>query len=340
MKMVNFGIVGTGLIAGVIARSIAASSRSRLVAVSSRSQESADAFAANFPGVAAVEGVDALLKFENIDALYVATPTSAKEAIVLAALTAGIHVLVDKPFTSAVSVQRMIDVATAGGLVLMDATHFVHHPRTVIINSNIPELVGGSRTLNTAFHTSFSDRFNIRFDTDLEPMGALGDMGWYAMRAVVEYLQPSGAPREVAVAVERDKTTNAVIRAAGLLGFKSGELSTFDVGYCVNTAIMDLRLIGSGGVITMDDFPLDWTNSIAYQNNDIATGYWYRENMATRKDCQFIETPSDIPAQVLMIDRFAEMTHSNDRKKRADYFSATLKTQKLLDVAWEAVQRV
>ena len=34
-----------------------------------------------------------------------------------------------------------------------------------------------------------ADRDNIRFDPTQEPMTALGDMAWYSMRAVVEYLR-------------------------------------------------------------------------------------------------------------------------------------------------------
>lgn len=36
------------------------------------------------------------------------------------------------------------------------------------------------------FYFPFSDRENIRFDPTDEPMGAVGDMAWYSMRAVVE----------------------------------------------------------------------------------------------------------------------------------------------------------
>ena len=50
----------------------------------------------------------------------------------------------------------------------------------------LAELIGFPRSLHTMFYFPFSDRENIRFDPTDEPMGAVGDMAWYSMRAVVE----------------------------------------------------------------------------------------------------------------------------------------------------------
>src|SRR5206468_4220899 len=115
---------------------------------------------------------------------------------------------------------------------------------------------------------------------------------------VVEYLRPQGQISKVATVAHRDPTTRAIIRAAGLIAFESGEVSTFDVGYTAGTVIMKLELLGTAGVIEIvffndaggsvimklellgtagviekDDFVLDWTNSFAFQNPDIKTGY-------------------------------------------------------------------
>jgi hypothetical protein len=93
-------------------------------------------------------------------------------------------------------------------------------------------------------------------------MTALGDMAWYSMRAVVEYLRPKGRITKVVVAPERDTTTSAIVRASGLIAFEDGRVSTFDVGYTAGTIIMDLELLGTSGVIGIDDFVLDWEGSL------------------------------------------------------------------------------
>ncbi len=332
----GFGIVGTGMIAGVFANAVAKSKNARLSAVSSRRLENAQAFVADRPGAEAVEGIEALLSRADVEAVYIATPTVAKEAIALAAVAAGKHVLVEKPFIDRASVQRMTQAAAAKGVVFMDATHFVHHPRTAAIRAATAEKIGAPRSLHTSFYFPFSDRANIRFDAAQEPMTALGDMAWYSMRAVVEYLRPAGKIAKVMTVPERDPQTNAIIRASGLIAFEGGEVSTFDIGYTAGTALMDLQLLGTTGVIEVGDFVLDWTNSWAFQNPDIACGYFHRTAMATRKDIAFISTLGETAQEVRMVEDFADLTDPANAGNRAAYATATLKTQEYLDALWAA----
>jgi predicted dehydrogenase len=334
----RFGIVGTGWIGGVVATSITKSKLAKLTAVCDVKLQTAQAFAAARPGVAAVEGVEALLAREDVDAVHVATPTSAKLGIALAAIAAGKHVLVDKPLIDYGSVKRITEAAAAKGVSFMDATHFVHHPRTQAIREAIPGLIGRPRSLHTTFYFPVTDRSNMRFDPTQEPMGAAGDQVWYPMRAVVEYLQPQGAPATVGAVAERDAETGAVISVSGMIGFESGEVATFDAGYTGGTVIMDLSLLGTSGMIAVDDFLLDWTDSFAFHNPGIKTGYTHRTGMATRSDFTFIETPSTAPADVLMIDHFAELVTSGDPRAAASFVEASLKTQRYVDAIWEAVR--
>lgn len=338
MTQVNFGIVGPGFIAGVVGRAIDRSGKAKLTAVSSRRLANAEAFVAEFDGAVPVEGWDRLLEMPEIDAVYIATPSSAKEEIALAAIAAGKHVLVDKPLPDFAAVRRITEAASGAGLVFMDATHFVHHPRTAAIREATAELIGTPRTLHTAFYFPFSDRQNIRFDPALEPMGALGDMAWYSMRAVVEYLRPSGGIAQVSALAERDSETGAIVRANGLIGFEEGTASTFDVGYTAGTAIMDLQLIGTEGMITMDDFVLDWTNSFAFDNPGIKAGFTHRSGMATRQGFRFVETPSEVPQDVLMIEHFAEAVAAESSSLRDSYARASLATQRNLDAIWEILR--
>ncbi len=338
MTDVRFGIVGTGFIAEVLANSIEQAEHATLSAVSSRKRENAQAFVKHHAGADAVEGLDALLARGDVDAVYIAAPTTTKEAIAMAALDAGKHVLVDKPLPDYAAVKRMTEAAAKKNLVFMDATHFVHHPRTYAVREAIPDRIGTPKSLHTAFYFPFDDKTNIRFDQTQEPMGTVGDMGWYSMRAVVEYLQPAGELTTTSVVTERDSETNAVIRVSGLIGFASGESSTFDIGYTAGTAIMDLSLFGTKGIVTMDDFVLNWHNSFPFDNPDVPVGYVHRSGMAPRNDFAFIETPSETPADVLMIDQFAQLVDSGDKTTVSGSAEASLKTQRLLDQVWKAAQ--
>lgn len=336
MASFRFGIVGPGFIAGVIADALARSSVARLTAVSSRTLANAEKFVAERPGVAAVAGVDALLARDDVDAVYVATPTAAKEAIALRSVAAGKHILVDKPFADRASAARMIDAARSRNLVFMDATHFVHHPRTAIVQAAIPAQIGETRSLHTSFYFPFSDRTNIRFNPSQEPMTAFGDMAWYSMRAIVEYLRPTGAVNQAVLAPEYDPSTGAVIRTSGLIAFADGRVSTFDVGYTAGTVLMNLELLGTTGVIALDDFVLDWESSHAFDGSGDRAGYFHRTGMGTRKDVAFTATPAPASQATLMVDDFARLAANGDRTGIDAHARATLQTQEYLDTLWAA----
>jgi predicted dehydrogenase len=231
---------------------------------------------------------------------------------------------------------RMTAAAAAKGLVFMDATHFVHHPRTRAIQTATAEKVGSPKSLHTIFYFPISDHDNIRFDAKQEPMTGLGDMAWYSMRAVVEYLCPGGRATKAVTVAERHPQTNAIVRAEGLIAFEGGEVSTFDIGYTASTVAMELQLLGTTGIIGMDDFVLDWNNSFAFKNADNKAGYTHRTRMATRKEVTFVETPSATGQGVLMVEDFAELAAAGDVAARAKYAEASLKTQEYLDAIWAA----
>ena len=249
MSRIGFGIVGTGMIAGVVADAIARSSSARLAAVSSRRIENAQRFTAQRPGAAPVQGIESLLARSDIDAVYIGTPTVAKEPIALAAIASGKHLLFDKPFVDHASALRVTQAASKPrGSRSWMRTGFVRHPRTAAIRAAYAEKIGSPRSLHTAFYFPAAGRDNIRFDPAQEPMTALGDMAWYSMRAVVEYLRPEGRITQVVVTPERDPESNAIIRASGLIAFNGGQVSTFDVGYTAGTILMDLQgLLGRRG---------------------------------------------------------------------------------------------
>jgi len=146
MAQLGFGMVGTGMIVGVIADAIVKSANAKLIAVSGRQLGNAQSFVATRQGVAAVRGLDALLTRADVDAVYIGTPTASKEEIALAAIAVGKHVLIEKPFVTQASVLRMTQVAAAKGVAFMDATHFVHHPRTAASRSASTERIGSPRS--------------------------------------------------------------------------------------------------------------------------------------------------------------------------------------------------
>ena len=88
----------------------------------------------------------------------------------------------------------------------MDGTHFAHHPRTINIKQKRDERLGDVWSVASAFQFNLPDRSNIRFNPELEPMGAIGDAGWYNMRAAVEYLPSHVELDTVSSHLRRDGT--------------------------------------------------------------------------------------------------------------------------------------
>jgi predicted dehydrogenase len=68
-------------------------------------------------GVAAYPDRDALLA--RIDACVIAVPTEAHEAVALAAIAAGVHVLIEKPIAPTLdAADRILEAAIAGGVIV------------------------------------------------------------------------------------------------------------------------------------------------------------------------------------------------------------------------------
>ncbi len=80
----------------------------------------------SFPEVDAYPDLESALP--HIDAVIIATPPSTHAPLACAAMEAGKHVLVEKPFaTNVLDAQRMVDLAEERGVVLMVGHTFEYH---------------------------------------------------------------------------------------------------------------------------------------------------------------------------------------------------------------------
>jgi predicted dehydrogenase len=329
VKTIRWGIVGTGGIANSMARMIKAADASEIGAVSSREMESATAFAKDHAIPNSFDSWQEMIDSDFVDAIYVATPTSVREEICIAAAKGGKHVLGEKPFASLASVQRIVESCRSNGVAFMDGTHFVHHPRTLDIKKHRDNRLGFVWSVASAFQFNLADRGNIRFNPKLEPMGAIGDAGWYNMRAAVEYLPPELALATVSANLRRDSQTGAVISASGVLGFSDGSTSTWNCGFDSGAGVMDLRITGTKGVIHIDDF--------LSQNGDGSAGFDYSKGGWGDDASEEINIPSTKPGAALMFEDMAAA--AADPSLREQWMVATMGTQALLDAIWVAALR-
>ena len=329
LKTLRWGVVGTGGIANSMAGMIKYADASELAAVSSRRMETANAFGVQHEVANRFDSWQEMIDSDHVDAVYVATPTSVREEICLAAANGGKHVLGEKPFASLPSVNRIIAACRDNNVAFMDGTHFVHHPRTLGIKQNRVKQTGAVWSVASAFQFNLLSRSNIRFNTELEPMGAIGDAGWYNMRAAVEYLAADVELETASTNMRRDFQTGAVISGSGLLEFEDGSTSTWNCGFDSGAVVMDLRITGRNGVINIYDF--------VSQNQDGSANFTLRAGGLGRGGLDEINVLSDKPGAVLMFENMAAAAANSSL--RDQWMNATARTQALLDAAWMAAQR-
>jgi predicted dehydrogenase len=326
VKTLRWGIVGTGGIANSMAGMIRMADAAATGAVSSRRMETAQAFADDHDVPNAFDSWQEMIDSDLVDAIYVATPTSVREEICIAAARGGKHVLGEKPFASLPSVERITAACRDNDVAFMDGTHFVHHPRTLDIRQHRQERLGFVWSVASAFQFNLEDRGNIRFNPGLEPMGAIGDAGWYNMRAAVEYLPPDVVLDTVSAHLRRDAETGAAISGTGVLEFTDGSTSTWNCGFDSGAVVMDLRITGTEGVINIDDF--------LGQNRDGSADFLYRKGGWGDSASEEITIPSAKPGAALMFEDMAAA--AADPSLRKQWMKATERTQALLDAAWAA----
>ena len=127
-------IIGTGLIATQMARTLAALDEVESYAVASRSLDKAQAFADQWGFGRAYGSYDALLADEAVELVYIALPHSHHHRWTMKALGAGKHVLCEKPLAvNARQAKEMIDLAEAKKLLLAEAMWTRYMPAAQII---------------------------------------------------------------------------------------------------------------------------------------------------------------------------------------------------------------
>jgi len=188
--ILKVGILGCGSIAQKNARAIIRASKVTLHAVASRNVEKCQNWcdALQLPAdIKKFGSYQALLEDPSIDLIYLATPTATHIEWVPKAAAAGKHILVEKPVgRDAAETQRMIDCCRDAKVRLMDGLMFAHHARWAKIETifNDP-LTWQPLRVTGAFTLQANQEFlanNIRCKSDADPLGCIGDLGYYLLR--------------------------------------------------------------------------------------------------------------------------------------------------------------
>ncbi|KAK4740896.1 hypothetical protein SAY87_024484 [Trapa incisa] len=284
---IKFGILGCISIAR-LARAIASSTSATLHAIASQQQHSADEPA----GFSPVEGVAAkklygsyeeLLDDEEVDAVYVALPTSHHARWAAEAARRGKHVMVEKP--PALDLEALTEIVEAcegSGVQFMDATMWLHHPRTVAMKAFLSdqEAFGEIKEMHTSVTFKVSPSFlknDVRVKPDLDALGALGDAGWYCIGSIL-WAADYRLPRTVTALPGTVFNEAGVIMSCGAsLQFEGSFVSTFQCSF-LSSMTMDMVANGSKGSLRACDFvlPFDEARASYYTSS----GAWFLEGLA------------------------------------------------------------
>ena len=117
--MLRMGLIGYGLWGHHHAEAIVKAPDIELAGIACQTEKTAAAAKERFPDIPVYRDIDALLADETIEAVDIVVPNHLHEAIGVAALNAGKHVLLEKPMAlSAAACTRLNEAAAASGKVL------------------------------------------------------------------------------------------------------------------------------------------------------------------------------------------------------------------------------
>jgi predicted dehydrogenase len=181
-ERLKVGIVGGGAITQVAHLPVLKKVRSVDVqAICDTDLPKARALADRFAIKDAFDDIEELLRFEALDAVVICSPTHLHESHILAALSAGLHVLVEKPLAmSAASVQRILRAVEKGNRVVMVAMNHRYRSDVQIVRSFVQSgELGTIESVRGSWHVFRPGRTQLgwRQRRDQAGGGAMLDLG-------------------------------------------------------------------------------------------------------------------------------------------------------------------
>lgn len=338
MTKLRWGILGTANIARKNWKAILHSGN-LVTAVASRSSRRSREFIEECQrdhpfdaAPAALGSYEELIDSPNVDAVYIPIPTGLRKEWVIRAANAGKHVLSEKPCGVTVAdLREIIDTCRRNSVQFMDGVMLMHNPRQERIRHALEDSAafGEIKRITSQFSFQATDDFlnaNIRGDSALEPLGCLGDLGWYSVRfalwAMHWQLPHEVTARILSQAGRQHGGSPVPFEFSGELIFAQGVSSSF---YCsFLTAYSNWAIVtGTKGEVRVPDFALPKSSSEgALETNGALTDDLVR-NPLTAQETNMIRAFS---AQVL------------SGRLNQDWFDWALKTQIVTNACLEAAR--
>lgn len=197
-----------------------------------------------YPGVARFSSFEAMLQDVDLDAVAVATPVPHHYPVAKAALLAGKHVLVEKPFAASVAeCEELIELAHRQGLTLMVGHTFLYSAPIQMIKKIIDSgELGEVRYIN-------SQRLNLGlFQKDIN---VVWDLAPHDISIILHLL---GRTPDFVNCQGNAHITPGVEDVSNLsMSFKSGQFATIQSSWLEPRKVRQMTIVGTQKMIVYDD---------------------------------------------------------------------------------------
>eukprot|EP00796_Vickermania_ingenoplastis_P005305 gene5305-3808_t len=193
----------------------------------------------------------------DVDVIYIPMPTTTRDRWVRECIKAGKHVVGEKPpAKNAEELQEWLTLMMAKNLLYMDGTMFSHGTRLLKVKETVAGL-GNIKHIDARITFLGTEEFmktNCRVNPDLEPYGALGDLGWYCIRWIM-HLMDFQAPDSITSKVVTKSENGAILALEAQLKFTvRGEIVTATLYSSFTDArIQRIRVFADQGVVTLQN---------------------------------------------------------------------------------------
>ena len=251
---IRWGVLGNATIARKCVIPAIQNSRNGLVHALATRTPGAAAEVIDKNGIRQVyDNYDAVIADASIDAVYIPLPNHLHHPWTMQALSAGKHVLCEKPLAlNGRQAHEMADRATSTGALLMEAFMYRFHPRSRRIKQIVDGgAIGKPCLIRSAFCFRMNDDIlkngtNVRLKPDMGG-GALLDVGCYSV-SVARWFMAAEPTKVQAQAVYN--AAGIDVHLVGTLGFADGQLAVFEASF-ISALQQTYTIVGSTGAIEL-----------------------------------------------------------------------------------------
>ncbi|WP_127473809.1 Gfo/Idh/MocA family protein [Microbacterium sulfonylureivorans] len=329
----SVAVVGAGYWGPNLVRNFNLSQDWHVAAVCDLDLERAERLALTTRSAVAVRSVEQALAIEGVDAIAIATPARTHEAIALAAIAAGKHVLTEKPLADSVgSGERMVAAAEAAGVVLMADHTFCYTPAVLKIAELIHEGELGDIT--------FVDSVRINHGLVQPDVDVFWDLAPHDL-SILDFILPDGL-RPQAVSAHGGDPLGLGKACVGYLVMQlaDGVIAHVHANWLSPTKIRQLIVGGTRRTLVWDDLNPTQRVSVYDRGIDFVTVTEDAERAAAQVSYRYGDTwvPAlpEVEALSLMVGEFAAAIREQ-RAPRTDGHAA-LRVLKVLDATSRSLE--